>query len=376
MKRCILAFDSFKGTMSAMEVCDIVEATVKSNYPCCEVIKMPIADGGEGTVECVLSGSAEGYLREVPTVGPFGEDIKAPYAVVNGDTAVIEMAKAAGLELARGRFDPMLASTFGVGKIISDAVDAGFKKIIVGLGGSCTNDAGTGAACALGAEFFDKNGDRFIPTGGTLKDIRMFSIDKARRKLSDVKISCMCDIDNPMYGENGAAYVFAPQKGADEKTVRELDAGLKHLNDLIIKEMGIDCQKIRGAGAAGAMGAGMKVFLKSALIRGIDLMLQIMRFDDLVSGCDLVLTGEGRTDFQSAGGKAVSGVVKAARDHKVDVVVISGSVGEGFENVLKLGAKKVICATDKESPIEVIRETCREDLYNAADRFFKSAKIR
>lgn len=327
MKKFVLIPDSFKGTLSSAQVCAISEKKIKEFYPQAQVISIPVADGGEGSVDCFLSATS-GQKIIVGASGPYFEKIDAFYGIIEGgDTAVIEMAACAGLPMVEGRKNPLKTTTFGVGELILDAIKRGVKRVIIGLGGSCTNDFGVGMACALGVKFYDKNGNEFIPTGGSLIDIEKIDIDGV--DLKDVEFITMCDIDNPPYGKKGAAHVFAPQKGANEEQVEFLDLGVKHLCDLIKKDFGVDLSTLKGGGAAGAMGAGTAFFLGSKLKMGIDTVLDTVDFDNIISGADLIITGEGKIDGQSLRGKVVIGVAKRAKKQNVPVIsVVGGAEGD------------------------------------------------
>lgn len=327
MKKFVLIPDSFKGTLSSAQVCAISEKKIKEFYPQAQVISIPVADGGEGSVDCFLSATS-GQKIIVGASGPYFEKIDAFYGIIEGgDTAVIEMAACAGLPMVEGRKNPLKTTTFGVGELILDAIKRGVKRVIIGLGGSCTNDFGVGMACALGVKFYDKNGNEFIPTGGSLIDVEKIDIDGV--DLKDVEFITMCDIDNPPYGKKGAAHVFAPQKGANEEQVEFLDLGVKHLCDLIKKDFGVDLSTLKGGGAAGAMGAGTAFFLGSKLKMGIDTVLDTVDFDNIISGADLIITGEGKIDGQSLRGKVVIGVAKRAKKQNVPVIsVVGGAEGD------------------------------------------------
>ena len=233
MKKAVLIPDSFKGTISSKRICEIISRKIEKYFPDCEVVSIPVADGGEGSVDCFLE-AAGGDKITAQVQDPFGEEITAYYAILeDSETAVIEMAVCAGLPLVQGREDPSVTSSYGVGQLIVDAAERGCKKIVMCLGGSCTNDMGCGAAAAAGIKFFDKDGKEFIPAGGTLKDICTVDLSGKNKALDGVEFITMCDIDNPLYGENGAAYVFAPQKGADKECVEMLDNGLRHAAKVI-----------------------------------------------------------------------------------------------------------------------------------------------
>lgn len=331
MKKCIIISDSFKGTLSSSEICDIAEEEISRFFPDCMLCKVPVADGGEGTVACFQE-ACGGELVRLTVQGPFGEPVEAAYLQLPGSQAVVEMASAAGLPLAGGRKDPRRASTYGVGQLIRHAVEQGSRKILLGLGGSCTNDGGCGCAAALGVRFLDQNGQPFIPVGGTLADIR--SIDRdGIAYLRNVQLTAMCDIDNPMHGPSGAAYVFGPQKGADAKTVAFLDRQLAALDETIRRELNCRVADIPGAGAAGAFGAGMVAFFQAQLRPGIEAVLDLVGFDSMLKDCDIVFTGEGRLDHQSLRGKALSGIGKRAGAHGVPVLAIVGGVAPDTEDI-------------------------------------------
>ena len=331
MKKCIVVSDSFKGTLSSSEICSIAEGGIARFFPGCAVVKVPVADGGEGTVACFQE-ACGGQLVTVSVSDPFGEPIDAAYLQLPDGQAVIEMAAAAGLPLVDGRKDPRKASTYGVGQLVRHAIQQGNKKILLGLGGSCTNDGGCGCAAALGVRFLNQNGDSFIPVGETLADIQKIDLSDSIVP-DDVQLTAMCDIDNPMHGPTGAAYVFGPQKGADAEMVRFLDQQLISLDQTIQRELGLQVADIPGSGAAGAFGAGMIAFFRASLQPGIEAVLDLVDFDHLLDGCDLVISGEGRLDSQSIRGKVLSGVGKRAKQHQVPVIAIVGGVTQDAEAV-------------------------------------------
>lgn len=362
MKRVIVIPDSFKGTMSSSEVCRTMESAIHEINSAIEVITIPVADGGEGSVEAFLK-ALRGEKVYCKVTGPFFEEMEAFYGRLEQDTAVVEMAACSGLPLVEGREDPMLTTTYGVGELMLDAIEKGAKKLIVGLGGSCTNDGGVGAAAALGARFYNTEGETFIPTGGTLKDIVRIDIETCREKLKGIEIITMCDIDNPLYGKQGAAYIFGPQKGADEKMVEVLDKGLHHLQEVIQNSLKIDVSVLKGAGAAGGMGAGMVAFLGSKLQMGIETVLDVVGFEELLEGTDLVFTGEGKIDAQSLSGKVVMGVAKRAKSKGVPVMVLVGAIGEGIEPIYDEGVTAIFSINRAPIPFEEARYQSVENLY-------------
>ena len=332
MKKCIVISDSFKGSLSSGEICDIARACFAEVLSDCELTAIPVADGGEGTVDCFHQ-VCGGELVPVTVQGPFGQDMEAAYLRLDGGRAVIEMASSAGLPLVGDRRDPRITSTYGVGQQIRHAVEQGSTQILLGLGGSCTNDGGCGCAAALGVRFLDRAGQAFVPTGGTLDQIAHIDVSGARQLLQTVKLTAMCDIDNPMHGPTGASYIFGPQKGADPAMVEFLDGQLKALDAVIQRELHRSVADVPGAGAAGAFGAGILAFLDGTLCPGIEAVLDLVDFDGKLKDCDLVITGEGRFDSQSIRGKLVSGVSRRAKRQGVPVAVIAGSVAEDVESV-------------------------------------------
>ena len=351
MKKIILIPDSFKGTLSAAEFCHISSDVLKKHFPATEIISLPLADGGEGTTDCFLT--MDGYTKVTATVkNAFMEDITGYYAV-KGNTAVMEMAMCASLPSAKGRENPATTTTYGVGQLICHAVENGAKKIILGLGGSCTNDAGTGMAAALGVQFFDKDGNSFIPTGETLDKITALNTENTDILLKDVEITAMCDIDNPLYGKNGAAYIFAPQKGADSEMVAVLDEKLKYIASFTEKQTGNNYYDIKGAGAAGGMGFGVCAFLGGSLKPGVNLILETIGFENQLSDTDLIITGEGRLDSQSLSGKAVIGISRIAQKYNVPVIAVVGSVADDVSPVYTQGVTAVFTTNTQPVPFEI-----------------------
>lgn len=337
MQNFILVPDSFKGTLSAIEVCNIMKSSIKNLYEDANIISVPVADGGEGTVDAFLY-ALGGEKKSIWVSDAFNEQkILAHYAMLKDDIAVIEMAACAGLPLVKNRLEPDKTTTFGVGELIIDAVNSGAKKIILGLGGSATNDGGCGMAAALGVKFKDEQDQEFIPTGGTLSQIYKIDMNNIYSKIKDIEFISMCDVDNPLCGKLGASAVFAPQKGADEDMVKSLDEGLAHLAKIIKRDLHIEVKDIKGAGAAGGLGAGSIAFLQSKLTKGIDVILDTINFDELVSKADIVFTGEGKFDSQSLHGKVVMGVANRSQKYKTPVIVVTGAIGENIQEAYNKG---------------------------------------
>lgn len=322
MKRCLVLSDSFKGTLSSPDICRIARSL---HIPGWHIDALPVADGGEGTTDCFLD-ACGGQRIALPVSGPFGGTIDGFYGLLPDGTAVVECAAAAGLHQAEGRPDPEAATTYGVGQLLAHALDHGAKRLILGLGGSCTNDGGCGAAAALGVRFYDRQGRSFVPTGGTLADIETIDLSGRHPGLRPGVLTVMCDIDNPLYGETGAAYIFAPQKGANDACVQRLDAGLRHLAAVLHAQLGAEVDTLPGGGAAGGFGAGCAALLCGALRSGITTVLDTVDFDRRAVGCDLIVTGEGSFDAQSLGGKAISGVAGRCQKLRVPAAVLAGRV--------------------------------------------------
>lgn len=362
MEKILLVPDSFKGTLSSRQVCQVMAGQLRRFFPQAQVKSIPVADGGEGSVEAFLA-AAGGERRMLTVTGPFGEPVEAFYGILgDGRTAVIEMAACAGLPLAEGRLNPERATTYGVGELLLAAKEAGCTKAILGLGGSCTNDGGAGAAAALGAKFTRADGTAFVPTGGTLGEIAALDVSPVAQALQGMELTAMCDIDNPLYGDAGAAAVFAPQKGADAAMVARLDAGLRHLGQVSARCLGRDFSHLPGAGAAGGLGFGMAAFCGARLRMGIDAVLDAVGFDSLLPGTDMVFTGEGKIDSQSARGKVVSGVAARCRKAGVPVVAVVGQIGQGFEEMYQQGLTAVFSINRAAQPFAESRFHAGENL--------------
>ncbi|HZZ86528.1 MAG TPA: glycerate kinase [Anaeromyxobacteraceae bacterium] len=336
--RVVVAPDSFKGSASALAVAEAVERGVRAVFPRAEVRKVPIADGGEGTVEALVV-ATRGRLLEAEVRGPLGAPVRARWGVLgDGQTAVVEMAAASGLPLVpEDRRDPRMTTTFGTGELMKAALDAGLRKLVVGIGGSATNDGGAGMARALGARFLDAGGAELPEGGAALARLERLDLSGLDPRLAGAEILVACDVDNPLTGPRGASAVYGPQKGATPEVVRELDAALGRYAGVAKAATGRDVAGLPGAGAAGGLGAGLLFFTPARLRPGVEIVLEATGFEELVKEADLVFTGEGRTDFQTAMGKAPVGVAAVARRHGVPVVCLSGGLGDGADEVLAKG---------------------------------------
>lgn len=327
MNTILLAFDSFKGSLTSREVADAFEEGVRSVAPDCIIHKVCLADGGEGTAEALVS-TLGGEWVEVEVLDPLMRPIRARYGVVDdGDTAIIEMAEASGLTLlAEEEWNPLKTSTYGTGQLIADALKRGCRKVVIGIGGSATNDAGTGMLSALGFRFFDAEGHLLDGCGEFLERVATIDSSHILPELKSVDMRVACDVTNSFCGPQGAAYVFAPQKGADLQMVERLDKGMWHFAEIIKQYNKVDVTNLSGAGAAGGLGGAFSALLGAQLCQGVELVLDALHFEELLKGCDLVVTGEGRIDRQTLMGKAPMGILKAVTRRGIPVIAIGGSV--------------------------------------------------
>ena len=368
IKKIIVATDSFKGSLSAPEACRIIAAQAEKVFPQAEIIQLPISDGGEGLVEVAFN-ALGGERVVVQTCDPLGREIAAEYLKLADRSALIEMAGAGGLTLLNPReYDPLRTSTFGVGLMILDAIKSGANPIYIGLGGSATVDGGTGAATALGIHFFDEMGGK-VTNGGGLGSIQSLDLRGLRELSYSGKIVFLTDVNNPLCGPSGAAEIFGPQKGATPGQVRQLDRGLRNLAERIEQEIGMDLKDIPGMGAAGGFALPFVAFMGAEIRSGIDFVLDVLRFDEKLVGSDLVITGEGRTDAQSAMGKAISAVARRAHEAAVRVAVISGALGDGAEKMFALGVDDLVQATPVGQPLEDALAHAAKNLANAASNY-------
>lgn len=338
MTKYVVAPDSFKESMTAKEVCDAMEKGIKKADSAAEVIKVPMADGGEGTVDSLVD-ATHGQRVIVEVTGPLGKKISAYYGILgNGTTAVIEMAKASGLEIVeKKKRNPMITTTFGTGELIRDALDHNVKEIIIGLGGSSTNDGGSGMAQALGAKLLDQNNHQ-IPFGGRNLD-KLYKIDVSNldSRLQDVKIILASDVTNPLIGKEGASRVFGPQKGATPEMVEKLENNLQHYSKIIKRDLNKDIALTSGAGAAGGLGAGLMAFTTCEMRRGVDLAIEVTKLEEKIRDADYVFTGEGGTDFQTKFGKTPYGVAKLGKKYHKPVISLAGYLGKGIDSLYSEG---------------------------------------
>jgi glycerate kinase len=333
-----VAPDSFKGSLSAMEAAECIERGLRQSLKGVSIRKIPMADGGEGTVRAIVEATGGRMVRRSVS-DPLGRRIRACFGMSgDGKTAVIEMAAASGLALLKpGERNPLLTTTRGTGEMIRHALAAGARRILVGIGGSATNDGGTGMARALGARFLDGRGRQLREGGGSLANLERVDMSRMDKRVARTHVEVACDVDNPLVGPRGAARVYAPQKGATPAMVRELDVGLRQLARVIRRDLNVDILNVPGSGAAGGLGAGLMAFLGGELRPGVDIVTDTVGLRRRLRGCDLVITGEGRMDGQTVYGKTPAGVAKAAGELGIPVIAICGSLGKGVQAVLGAG---------------------------------------
>ncbi|NLN15592.1 MAG: glycerate kinase [Tissierellia bacterium] len=334
----LLAPDSFKESLTAKEAAEAMERGLRKVFPKAEFVKVPMADGGEGTTTSLVDATG-GEMYYPLVLDPLGREVKAKLGILGGgDVAVIEMASASGLELLeKDERNPLVTTTYGTGQLIKEALDKGVKTIIVGIGGSATNDGGAGMVQALGGRLLDKDGKEIGFGGGALKDLAKIDLSQLDPRIKEVDIEVACDVNNPLTGELGASHIFGPQKGATPEMVLELDEALKHYAEIIRSDLKLDIERVPGAGAAGGLGAGIMAFLGGKLSPGIDIVIKYTQIEDKMEGVDYVFTGEGSIDSQTRFGKTPYGVAKVAKKFNLPVIALAGSLGHDVEVLYDYG---------------------------------------
>ncbi|MBR4725901.1 MAG: glycerate kinase [Lachnospiraceae bacterium] len=339
--RFIFASDSFKGSISGKRTAELLSQAAREVFPDCGTLNLAMADGGEGTVDAVLDASGgEKVYAEVHD--PLMEPIRAYYGKIDHDTAIIEMAATSGLTLIPAeKRDPLITSSYGTGELVEHAIRAGFKNIVIAIGGSATNDGGMGFAKALGIRFTDEAGDELDGRGIDLERVAHIDLSGLMPEIAGVSFTVMCDVDNPLCGSNGVTYTYGKQKGASEDDLKRLEAGMIRYRDVIRNEFGIDPDSIPGAGAAGGLGAALSIFFKAKMRSGIDTLLDLSGFDRMIGEDDIIITGEGCLDYQSLNGKVVMGIADRARKHGIPVIALCGCTGDRFEKIYDHGISEV-----------------------------------
>lgn len=366
--KIVLAPDSFKESLTALEVCQAIQKGFSAVFPQINFINIPMADGGEGTATA-LKDSLNGRWQSVQVHDPLMRPITAQYVMLPDNTAIMEMAVASGLHLLKpSERNPLITTTYGVGEMIVDAMERGASKIILGIGGSATNDGGKGMLQALGYRFFDKDNNLLTHGGGSLLDLATIDTTHAHSQLKNIDITVACDVNNPLCGERGASLVYAPQKGATPDEVQLLNNALANFAKVAVQAGFEDCQTQAGAGAAGGLGFGLMTFLQAQLASGFELVSQIAKLDEAIADADLVITGEGKMDFQTQMGKVAAGVLALAQRHQVPTIAICGVVDDNAMGWREAGFSIATPSIQKLASIE-------ETLANAASNVEKTAYI-
>lgn len=370
----LFASDSFKGTLSSEQIITLLDAAAKNVFPDCETMGIPVADGGEGTIDAVIS-VLHGSIREVDVHGPLMEEVVSRYGETGNGAAVIEMAAASGLPMVPvDKRDPRVTTTYGTGELIKTALDRGCRDITIAIGGSATNDGGMGAMRALGIRFLDENGEELSGCGNDLARVADIDISGLHSAVKEARFTIMCDVNNPLTGPDGATYTFGKQKGGSPEILDELEQGMIHYAALIREKMGTDVDQIPGSGAAGGLGAAFCVFLKAEMKSGIETVLDLIHFDELLEGVDLVITGEGRIDWQSAFGKVPSGIGNRCRKKGIPAIAIVGGMGDKAEMIFDHGIDSIITTINGAMGLDEALERAEELYAGAAERAFRMVK--
>lgn len=370
----LFASDSFKGTLSSEQIITLLDAAARKVFPDCETMGIPVADGGEGTIDAVIS-VLHGSIHEVDVHGPLMEEVVSRYGETGNGAAVIEMAAASGLPMVPvDKRDPRVTTTYGTGELIKTALDRGCRDITIAIGGSATNDGGMGAMRALGIRFFDENGEELPGCGNDLARVADIDISGLHSAVKDAKFTIMCDVNNPLTGPDGATYTFGKQKGGSPEILDELEQGMIHYAALVREKMGTDVDQIPGSGAAGGLGAAFCVFLKAEMKSGIETVLDLIHFDELLEGVDLVITGEGRIDWQSAFGKVPSGIGNRCRKKGIPAIAIVGGMGDKAEMIFDHGIDSIITTINGAMGLDEALERAEELYAGAAERAFRMVR--
>ena len=374
--KIVIAPQTFKGSIPALEVAEAIREGVGRVLPEAKTVLVPVADGGDGTLETLVESTA-GEVRAAEVTGPLGEKVEAQWgALGDGTTAVIEMARTSGLALVPvERRNPLLTTTYGLGEIIKYALDAGFRSFIVGIGGSATNDAGAGMAQALGVRLLDADGQEVQPGGAALAHLQSVDVSGLDPRARESTFSVACDVNNPLTGPEGASAVYGPQKGATPEMVAQLDAALAHLAGVIKRDIGAEINDVPGAGAAGGLGGGLIAYLSASLRTGVDIVLDTVGLDERLEGADLVITGEGCLDYQTVYDKAPIGVARRAKARGIPVVSISGSLGERFTETHGHGIDAASAITGAPMTLEEASTRAAELVASATEQALRYMRV-
>ncbi len=376
--KIIVAPDSFKGSISSINACQAITRGIQRVMPEAYIIQIPMADGGEGTVEALVN-ATKGEYRKIKVCGPLSDKVDAQYGILtkNGNMAVIEIAQAAGLPLVpEHKRNPLNTTTYGLGEIILDAVSIGLKRFIIGLGGSATNDCGCGMAQSLGVVFQDHEWKPIhsLMNGRTMGNVSLVDASGLNHGLKQCEFIVACDVKNPLLGSNGATYTYGPQKGASDADLTELEANMSHVIGHIEHATQRQVRDIEGAGAAGGLGAGLMAFLDAKLKRGIDIVLEHSGFEEKIKDADLVITGEGKVDHTTVQGKTLSGIAACAKQHHVPVIALAGSVGSGTEDLYDIGINAVLPICNEPMALETAMANAEELIEAASMRALQILK--
>ncbi len=374
--KIVIAPQTFKGSISALDAAGAMRKGILEVIPDAETLLVPVADGGDGTLETLVEGSG-GEIRETEVCGPLGERRAAEWGAM-GDrvTAVIEMARTSGLALVPlDRRDPLNATTYGLGEVVGAALDDGFRRFIMGIGGSATNDAGAGMAQALGVRLLDDTGDELPYGGAALTALDRIDLSGIDPRIGESSFLVACDVSNPLTGPEGASAIYGPQKGATPEMVRTLDAALSHLSEIVRRDLGAEIENLEGAGAAGGLGGGMVAFLNAELRAGVDIVLDTVGLDEALEGADLVLTGEGALDYQTVYNKAPIGVAERARRLGIPVIAIAGTLGDRYRLVHEHGIDAALAITNAPMNLEEASSRAPELIANATEQAMRMMKV-
>lgn len=368
----LLAPDSFKESMTAKEACEAMERGIKKANSNINCIHVPMADGGEGTMQSLVD-ATKGKIYSLKVVGPLGNEVDAQYGILgDGEVGILEMASASGIHLvAPEKRNPLITTTYGTGQLIKACLDHGVKKLLIGIGGSATNDGGAGVIQALGGKLLDKQGNQLGFGGGELGKLNSINLENFDIRLKDVTIEVACDVNNPLCGEKGASNVFGPQKGATKEMVAILDDNLKHYADIIKRQLGKDVIDEPGAGAAGGLGAGLMAFLNGTLKKGIEMVIEYAGLEEKVKDADIVWTGEGSIDFQTQYGKTPLGVATVAKKHNKPVIALAGRVGEGIEVLYEKGIDSIFGITKGATSLEEALVKGQENIEKTSENIIR-----
>lgn len=367
--KIVIAPDSFKGSLTALQVAEAIEVGLRRVFPAATIEKVPMADGGEGTVQSLVDATG-GEILTAQVLDPLGNPIDAQYGVLgDGRTAVIEMAAASGLTLVPlDKRDPRVTTTYGTGELIRAALVHGCRKLIIGIGGSATNDGGAGMAQALGAKLLTTNGEQIEPGGGALATLNAIDLSDLDPRIAETETVVACDVNNPLTGKEGASHVYGPQKGATPEMIEVLDANLAHYDSILQRDLGKSVNTVPGAGAAGGLGAGLMAFLNASLKSGIEIVTEAAQLSKQFTGADLVITGEGQINFQTVFGKTPVGVAKVAKTHNLPVIAIAGSIANGSDGVYDAGIDAMIDIVPEPMLLETAIEKATTLIETAAER--------